>query len=440
MPKGFQRPGYAIFLLLYHIAATLIVVIVLPFLLLVPGRNSRERLGLHFKKKSLFKDTLWVHALSVGEVLSALPLLEAMKARYPERPLIFTVTTRQGILLANEKVPRSVAAVFPMPLDFWWSIHRAVRCINPALFVLVETDIWPGLLSFLLKREVKCILVNGRISPKTFASYKKVSFLMKLMFLPFTRCLMQTDLDRERLVAIGLEEKRVVTGGNIKFDQSWPAMNRDERIRWRERLGIRPEHRVLVAGSTHQGEEAILLRVYSRVIKEVPSLRLLLAPRKIERANEVLELAQQARISSELWSRVDDHDGESFHVVIVDTLGELSRLYGLAEVSFVGGSLVPFGGHNLLEPASFGCPVLFGPHTNNFVEISQGLARMKGGVKVDNEKHLEETILRLLRDSDLRDVMGKRASEFVLANRGALKRVLDEIDQSLNPGGKTDWA
>ncbi len=432
MSKGFQRTAFVLLLLLYHIAATLIVGILLPFLLLLPERNTRERLGLHFKKKSAFKDTLWVHALSVGEVLSALPLLEAMKSRYPERPLVFTVTTRQGILLAKQKVPSSVAAVFPMPLDFWWSIHRTVRCINPAMFVLVETDVWPGLLSFLLKKKIRCILVNGRISPKTFASYRKVSLLVKLMFLPFTRCLMQTDLDRERLVAIGVEAKKVVTAGNIKFDQSWPAMSRDERKRWRERLGIRPENRVLVAGSTHQGEEEILLRVFTRVLKEFPSVRLILAPRKIERVNEVLERTQQFRVSAGLRSQAEAHDGEGFHVVILDTLGELGRLYGLAEVSFVGGSMVPFGGHNLLEPASFGCPVLFGPHTENFVQISQELARRKGGVRVDTEKHLEATILGLLRDSDVRNRMGKRASEFVLANRGALKRVLDEIDKGVN--------
>jgi 3-deoxy-D-manno-octulosonic-acid transferase len=417
-------------LLLYHGLMSCIVLALLPFFPFIRGKRIRERLGLGLGRRSPFHDTIWVHALSVGEVISAIPLLDAINERYPERDLVFSVTTTQGIALAREKLRDKVKALVPMPVDFWWSIHRVVRYIRPCVFVLVETDIWPGLLSFLQKKRIKCLLINGRISLSTFSAYHKMSFLVRRMFEPFDMCLMQSDLDRDRLSAIGIGREKLKTAGNIKFDHSWTSMDDAERSAWMETLGIRAEHIVIVAGSTHAGEEAMILRAYKKALWEFPMLRLLLAPRRIERAAEICTLTRDGEIAVMLRTRMTPHPGE-YQVLVVDTIGELRRLYGLARISFVGGSLVPFGGHNLLEPASFGCPVLFGPHTGNFVQMSEELLRAGGGRRILNEDELEESILRLLREPRLCREMGAQARQFVLKNKGAVGRVMSAIDRVL---------
>jgi len=250
---------------------------------------------------------------------------------------------------------------------------------------------------------------------------------------------MQTDLDRDRLCAVGIERRNIITAGNMKFDHEWTPMSDRERTEWMEKLHIRAGHRVLVAGSTHPGEEEMLLRVVARLRQEFPALRLLLAPRRIERAKEILALSGEIGVSAVLRSSMGHH-AVPFEAMIVDTLGELSRLYGLAEISFVGGSMVPFGGHNLLEPASFGCPVLFGPHTENFMEMAEEIERVKGGWRVQDEENLQKAILQLLHDPEMCRKMGKRGREFVLKNRGAVERILNEMDQAMSQGGDSGWA
>ncbi|MBW2093628.1 MAG: 3-deoxy-D-manno-octulosonic acid transferase [Deltaproteobacteria bacterium] len=423
-------PGVTILLFFYHIVFSCVVLVLIPLFPFMRGKRIKEKLGLGLKGGAPFRAPVWVHALSVGEVLSAIPLLDVLKEKYPENDLIFSATTRQGIALAREKVGDKVKALIPMPMDFWWSVRRALHAINPAVFVLIETDIWPGFLSAARKKKVKCLLVNGRISPKTYSFYKKCSFLVRKMFGVFDRCLMQTDLDRDRLLAIGVDREKVQAVGNIKFDCPWAPMEDTERARWMAEMGIRKGNSVIVGGSTHPGEEVIILRVYKRVLEKFPELRLLLAPRKIERADDILKLAQDKGFVAMLKTKMANNPGE-YDVLIVDTLGELGRIYGLARISFVGGSLVPFGGHNLLEPASFGCPVLFGAHTENFVRMSEELIRAGGGWRVQDEEQLEEAVLSLLQDRDLCRDMGERAREFVLGNKGALTRVVAEIDQFL---------
>jgi 3-deoxy-D-manno-octulosonic-acid transferase len=417
-------------LILYHTLMTCIVLILLPFVPFISRKRIRERLGLDLRGQTHFRKPIWVHALSVGEVISAIPLIDAVKKRYPENDVVFSASTRQGMALAREKLGTKVETLIPMPMDFWWSVRRAVHHVDPALFVLIETDIWPGLSTFLRRKNVKCLLANGRVSPKTYTFYKRIPFLVRRMFDPFDKCLMQSDLDRDRLSFIGIDKKKLQTTGNIKFDRPWEQMTEAEQAEWMETLGVRPEHHIFVAGSTHPGEEAILLRGYKRCLERFPLLRLLLAPRKVERAGEIFTMARDAGFAVRLRTRMQDHPGE-YDVLILDTMGELGRLYGLAQVSFVGGSLVPFGGHNLLEPASFGCPVLFGPHTENFVEMAEELLRAGGGRRILNEDDLVHAVRQLLSDSEVCRDMGRRAQEFVFSNRGAVKRVIGEIDRLL---------
>jgi len=328
-----------------------------------------------------------------------------------------------------------VETLLTMPIDFWWCVRRMVNHVRPCVFILIETDIWPGLLNYIRKKGINSILVNGRVSPRTLRAYLRFPFLTKRGFEPFDICFMQSELDRERLLESGIRpDEKVVVSGNIKFDRNWAPMNEDERRRNLSVLGFEPEDLIWVAGSTHQGEEEILIEVFKCLCRLFPRLRLILAPRDIERSGVILDMAKKAgfrtRLRSGFLSAEDANHMSSCDILILDTVGELGRIYGLAQVSFVGGSLVSIGGHNLLEPASFGCPVVFGPHTHNFVAMAEALVEGGGGNRVNDGNELFDVMGMLLKDPDKQTRMGGLAKRFVENNRGAVERVVSYIGLS----------
>jgi 3-deoxy-D-manno-octulosonic-acid transferase len=238
---------------------------------------------------------------------------------------------------------------------------------------------------------------------------------------------MQSDLDKDRLLKIGLSDEKTVSVGNIKFDRDWTPMDDEEHGYWTEQFHLRPENRVWVAGSTHEGEEEIVLKTYKRLKDRFPDLVLIIAPRKIERAEDVYRLSVQMGLKTRRRTDSVVDGKQPYQVLILDTIGELGRVYGLADISFVGGSMVPIGGHNLLEPASFGCPVLFGVHTYNFLLMSQLLIGAGGGKRIDSSEGLFITVQGLLFDKAGLNHMGSRAKEFVEKNSGAVGRVIKHI-------------
>jgi len=394
------------------------------------SRNSRlsERLGLNLPGNPSGVKRIWVHALSVGEVISAVPLVKALKRQYPSLPVIVTVKTIQGMVVANKELRDEADALIPMPVDFWWSISRIFHHINPSVLILVEGDIWPGLISYLKKRGVKVFLVNGRISPRTLRSYRRFRFLVRPMLNKIELCLMQSEVDRERLIGIGLPLEKIKNTGNIKFDRPWRAMETEEYNHWQKLLNLRPGEMIWVAGSTHEGEDEIILETYKRLKGSFPGLFLIIAPRKTESAGNVYRLCAVKGLEAKMRSRLSVEKGPTaYEVLILDTIGELERIYGLAGISFVGGSMVPVGGHNLLEPAAFGRPVLFGKYTHNFLLMSQLLAEEGGGWMIEDSEDLFLKMKTLLSDHELCAGMGIRAKEFVLKNSGALDRVMAQI-------------
>jgi len=400
----------------------------LPFILFlaVIGNNRiRERLALSLPGDSAGKPRIWIHALSVGEVISAIPLIGETIARYPDKEVVFTVTTKKGLEIARKKVGSRVK-IIPMPLDFWWSIQRIVRHINPSFFILVETDIWPALITFLSDKKIKCFLVNGRISPRTGKSYKKFSFLIRPVLNRLTLCMMQSELDRKRLLETGADPAKIITTGNIKFDRKWLPMLKEERDNWLKKLHLDPEDDIWVAGSIHGDEGRILLNVFSKLALSFPKLRLILAPRNIEESGKILKAAQDMGIKAFLKTELS-YDKTDCQVIVLNTIGELSRIYGIGKIRFVGGSLVPLGGHNLLEPASFGIPVIFGPYMHNFVLMSELLLAEKGGFQVNSENELYASVKILLENSDLCSMTGKSAKQFADKHTGALKEVMNRI-------------
>ncbi|MBU0544431.1 MAG: 3-deoxy-D-manno-octulosonic acid transferase [Proteobacteria bacterium] len=420
-------------ILIYQIIYTIIIIVSSPFILFLAAiGNSRikERLALFLPKDLHENRRIWIHALSVGEVISAVPLIGEISTRYPDKEIVFTVTTTRGLSIARKEIGGRVK-IIPMPLDFWWSIQRIVRHINPSLFILVETDIWPHLITSLSNKNIKCFLVNGRISPRTYKSYKRFSFLIRPILNRFTLCMMQSELDRKRLLEIGADQARIITIGNIKFDRDWFPMHKEERDTWLKQLCLDPEDDIWIAGSIHKDEDQMILNIFSRLVPEFPGLRLILAPRNIEESGKILKAARDMGLKSFLKTDLPDNK-TPYEVLVLNTIGELNRVYGVGKISFVGGSIVPLGGHNLLEPASFGCPVLFGPHMHNFVLMSELLLAEKGGFQVVNENELYESVKMLLEDPDLCRAAGKNAKQFIDKHRGALKEALNRIGEHVD--------
>lgn len=412
---------------LYHFLWTLFIVILLPLVPFSRSRRLRERLGLFIPSRSPEQSGIWIHALSVGEIISAIPLLKSLKQAYPSKHLVFTVATSQGLEVAREELEKEVRDLFTMPIDFWWSIRRAVRFVNPSIFILVETDIWPGLIFYLKDKGVKTVLVNGRVSRRTARSYGRFRCVSRPILDSLELCLMQTELDRSRLLRIGVNPEKVKTVGNIKFDREWIPMSKEEQTEWMERLKLDSGNPLWVAGSTHDGEEQILMDVFEGLRRLFPTLQLIIAPRRIERSGDILKLFQSKGFRASLRTELEA-EGRPFDVLILNTIGELSRVYGIGQISFVGGTLVSEGGHNLLEPASFGLPVLFGPHTHNFAFMSQLLIEAGGGKRVMDGETLFQVMRELLSEPEKSEAMGRRAKAFVQMNKGALKRVLEYLE------------
>jgi len=423
-----MEKAFSALIFFYHFLWTGLIALSVPAMAFAGKKRISERLAVVLPPPRPKQGSVWIHALSVGEVFSAIPLVDAIRARYPEKSIVFTVTTRKGMSIAIKELQGRVDTLLTMPLDLWYCARRMVNYLRPGVFILVETDIWPGLIEYLRKKGIKSILVNGRISPRTFSAYKRFSFFARMMFQPLSSCLMQSDLDTDRLLKVGVDPAKVHTVGNIKFDRDWPPMNEEEHGEWLDKLKLNRGDLLWVAGSIHRGEDELILSVYLKLKSYFPSLRLILAPRRVEESPEILKQAKAMGLRAVLRTEPGE---ERYDVLVVDTLGELARIYGLGKVSFVGGSLVPFGGHNLLEPAQLGVPVIFGPYTHNFVFMSESMTERGAGWRVRNAGELYEAVFTLLENDEVRHRMCLSAKEFVSENRGAISRVISYVDAAL---------
>ena len=416
----------------YHLLWTMALPVCLPAALLSGDERFCSRLRLRPPSGVRGDRPVWIHALSVGEVLSALPLVQSLRSGCVSRPVVFTVSTAKGMSTAREVLSGHVDDLLYMPLDAWWAVGRIVKHINPRVFVLVESDIWPGLLDCIGRAGIKRLLVNGRVSPRTFRSYRRFPFAARRLFRGLDLCLMQSELDRERVLAIGADPGKVKVGGNIKFDRIVTPMSPEERMSWFELFALAPEDPVIVAGSTHPGEEEMLLDAFSLLRSKAPEARLIIAPRNIDRAAEIETMAGRRNFVS--IRRSSAPSVRRPDVIVLDTIGELGRIYGLCTAGFIGGSLVPAGGHNPIEPAGFGRPVLFGPHMHNFDAMARMLDDAGGCVRVESQNELGEALIRLVTDPSLGKRMGLRGLDFVNFNRGAVAGAVEKIESmAVNP-------
>jgi 3-deoxy-D-manno-octulosonic-acid transferase len=378
---------------------------------------------------------IWIHAVSLGEVVAVTPLVKELHRRHPLSRLVVSTVTETG----REAVEQRLAGVAEhcyAPLDFPWVVSRFIERLQPTLYLFVETELWPNLLWQLRRHGVPTALVNGRLSSRSFArqQWAPVRSFYRTMLQTLSLCLMQSDRDVDRIVALGAEATRVRRTGNIKFDQPIPSVA--ESGMTRVRLGLQDTEELFVAGSTHPGEEEILVECYRALVARCPSAVLLLAPRHIERAESVEAMVRAHGLSAQRRSTIGQAGvlhAAGPRVVVLDSRGELAAIYREAVVAFVGGTLVPVGGHNLLEPAQWAKPVLFGRYTDHCAEIADLLLQAEGGRRVLQAEELTQQVVTLFSDHEERERMGRSARQVVEQNQGALQRTLEAIDRLLTP-------
>ncbi|WHZ25172.1 MAG: 3-deoxy-D-manno-octulosonic acid transferase [Nitrospira sp.] len=423
--------------LLYNCLLLLASPIIL-FLLLAKRRCRRglpQRLGLTAEtspagpgRDSAF--VMWIHAVSLGEVVAVAPLVRDLHRRYPEARLVVSTVTETGREAVEQRL-EGVAEHRYAPLDFLWVVNRVIDRLRPRIYIFVETELWPNLLRSLRRRNIPSILVNGRLSTRSFERQRLpvVRDFYRTMLNMIGCCLMQSERDVQRMVELGAEPSLVRCTGNIKFDQPVPQTSAGGASLSKTSLGLTENERLLVAGSTHPGEEEAIVAAYQTLSQEFPDLLLILAPRHIERAGQVEQMvrARGLAVFRRSTGGKEPMAGTGPRVLILDTRGELALLYREAVAAFVGGTLVPVGGHNLLEPAVWGKPVLFGPHTDHCAEVAALLSDAKGGQVVQDEQDLAQVLRSLLRDPVAIRRMGEAAQQVVADNQGALRRTADII-------------
>lgn len=433
---------------MYAVYSALIVaffLLVSPYLLYQAVRYRKyvtslpQRLGILPVSFNLDGDeSIWIHAVSVGEVLTARALLEELRARYPRLRIFLSTTTITGHQVARNNL-QYIDEVFYFPFDFGFIVRRTLRLVRPRLFVMMETELWPNLLRACRVAGVRTVLVNGRISSRSYPRYKLARPFFRHVLADVDRFCMQGDESARRIVEIGADPSRVIVTGSLKFDSlEAPGLStvvdrgRNRVLRY---FRVAPDRPVLIAASTLKGEEEPLLDAFRRIRAARPSALLIIAPRKPERFDEVDRLARRAGWNVARRTELPVDADPRHDVVVLDTIGELAQLFQIATVVFVGGSLVDAGGHNILEPAVFGKPILFGPHMQNFAEIARAFLDNGAGVQVADGRALEAALLELLDDPVRRASLGAAARALVEANRGARGRTLAVLAQLLPPEG-----
>jgi 3-deoxy-D-manno-octulosonic-acid transferase len=381
-------------------------------------------------------DSIWIHAVSVGEALSARALLADLRERYPGLRLFLSTTTLTGQQIARTRL-ENVDAVFFLPFDLPLFVHRTLRLVRPRLFIMMETEIWPNLLRACRRQGVKTMLANGRISSRSYPRYRLARGFFRTVLADVDRFCMQSDESARRIIDIGADPARVTVTGSLKFDSlESPAVaaarGAARVLRYFRLTASRP---VFIAASTLKGEEGPVLSAFAAVRRAHPTALLIIAPRKPERFGEAeaLARAEGLRVVRRTELAVDAEPRAD--VVILDSMGELAYLFQVATVVFVGGSLVDAGGHNILEPAVHGKPIVVGPHMENFAEIVETFLRSQAAVQVRDGAELTEVVVRLVGDPVERARLGAAARALVEANRGAKPRTLDAVAALLPPPG-----
>ncbi len=426
--------------LLYDLILCLSALFLVPYYLLrgvrygKTRRGIRERLGSYsrgFTESLRGRQVIWVHAVSVGETRAAAPLFKAIRKRYPDAVLLLSHVTETGREVALT-VAEADRCIF-FPFDLSWITRRVLRTIKPAVVILVETEIWPNFVRAAHLQGVPVVLVNGRISDRSLPRYRLARRFLKPVLAEVSAFCMQTAHDARRIRLLGAAPEQIMVSGNLKFDMPEPLVSANPRSELLQRFRLPPDSLIWVAGSTHAGEEKLVAEVYRQLLDKHPELFLTLVPRRPERIRQVREELVRLQFRSVLRSSIDNDEPplRTGDVLLVDTVGEMLTFYAMADIVFVGGSLVPVGGHNILEASLLSKPVLFGPHMENFKEIAGLIRKAEGGLTVVDGDDLYHQVRLLLDNPSERRRLGENGYNLLLQNRGATERTLEVIDRHM---------
>jgi 3-deoxy-D-manno-octulosonic-acid transferase len=408
--------------ILYDLIVLVLSLVLFPVYLFKGKFHPGFSMRLGFLPKEMrFNNPIWIHAVSVGEAMAVRLLAQELRKAYPGRQIAISTVTPTGNSIAKG-IAREGDIVFYLPLDFSFIVRKVIRRMGPRLLIIAETEIWPNLISALSKEKIPVVTVNGRISDSSFKGYSLIKPLLKDILNKISLFCMQSESDADRLKLLGVPADRIKVTGNMKFDQ----LNACFANGIKEKIGLGPEDKLIVAGSTHSGEEEILLKIYKDLTASFPLAHLLIAPRHPQRAIDIARLVLSLGFSPAYISQAMGqlHSLKGKKVFILDTVGELVSFYACADIVFVGGSLVEKGGHNILEPASCGKPVIFGPHMFNFRDIAKMFLDSEAAVKADNAEELNSVIRSLLDDSAKSKQLSANARRVIADNQGATGRNL----------------
>jgi len=419
-------------IIFYNLLYLIAVILYLPVFLLRGKFHSGTgvRFGMLPRRLKLDKP-VWIHAVSVGEAVAVKGLLAELRLKFPDKKFVISTVTPTG-----NKIARGLAKegdfVTYLPFDLSFIISGVMKRIDPCLFLVAETEIWPALFSVLHKRRVPIVVVNARISDSSLRGDLAVKPLISPVLNKVSLFCAQSEQDAERLLSLGLDKKKVKTTGNMKFDIGQASFSFSA-----PRLRLRLDEKLFVCGSTHPGEEEIIFSAYKELKGEYPDLRLLIAPRHPERAEEVASLARKAGLNSVLSSVYEQSQESASPVYIVDSVGELLSFYSIAHLVFVGGSLVGKGGHNILEPAALGKPVIFGPHMFNFRQITELFLLNSAALQVQDSQGLKEAVRSIMRQPSFAQELGERAKGLFKSNQGATLKNSELVSSFIGETEKT---
>ncbi len=425
--------------ILYNALLLVAAIVVLPYYLLkiiftgkyrkslIPKLGGRQAKILANLKNG---PRVWIHAVSVGEVTAAAPIVASLKAKRPDVEIIFSTSTETGQEMAHRLIQGAAAFIY-FPLDIPYVVHKSIKQVNPNAFVMIETELWPNFLKACKLKRIKTLMVNGRFSLRSYGKYRLTSFFWKKILNDLSAAGMITKIDAARFTNIGMPEDKIQVMGNAKYDalaaMASPALQK-EIVR---RFNVRADEKFFVAGSTHPGEEEVIINVYKKLLEHYPEFKLIIVPRHIERTGAILELLRKSGLPDAI-TLTDMNDGKirkSETIIVVDVIGELFKIYSLATIVYCGGSLVPKGGQNILEAAAWGKVIFYGPSMDDFSEEKTLLEKAGCGVTIRSAEELVQNILRVLEYPEELEKRGARGKAVVAANMGAAARYADLISK-----------
>ncbi len=375
---------------------------------------------------------VWIHAVSVGEVTAAAPIVASLKKKRPEIKIIFSTSTETGQQMALNLVKGADAFIY-FPLDIPYVVRKVIRLAKPVVFVMVETELWPNFLKACKLNRVKTLMVNGRLSPRSYNNYLLTRYFWKKVLADLSAAGMITEVDASRIKSIGMVENRVAVLGNAKYDALAAMASPVLQEEIARRVNVRQGERFFVAGSTHHGEDRVVIRVYQQLLKYHPDFKLIIVPRHVERTASIMDLLQSLGLSDAI-KMSEMNNGkmrEQERIIVVDVIGELFKIYSLATIVYCGGSLVPKGGQNILEAAAWGKVIFYGPSMEDFSQEKSLLEEAGCGFTIKNEQELLQKIIQVLGDPGEMEARGARGKAAVTANMGAALRYAQSIDREI---------